>query len=244
MVTLECPYDNWNNPELVSMFGKMVGLKLRGYRKEYAYGVLPVDTTDFLAAHHLVCAEREGELVPYLGYKVITNRRCRMHNVTFPLVALLQASGATRHASAVSEILEKAEANRQSVSYASSWTAAPEVRGDTMFSSILNRYVMAYLVLHEQAEPVDVKLACGVPSQKTDRYLIRTGFQRLTDENGEMPVFQQASLKGEDVVVLRCDRYSDEAQRVASRYAKAWENRVVLGERLVNADLQETAAAA
>ncbi len=228
MVTLECPYDAWDNPELVRLFSQTVGLKLRGYRKVYDYGVLPVDTTDFLATHHLVCTQEGGQLTPLMGFKAITLSRCKMHNVAFPLTGILGSSGARTHLDVLEEELERAKREDRDVAYASSWTILPEARENAMFASILTRHFIAMMTLHFESLPGALRIACGSVTHKTDQLLCRMGYERMMNGEQELPPFEQASLMGEKAVVLRCDRYSAEAERIAERYRQAWNERLVL----------------
>ena len=55
IVVMECPYDTWDINPTQELFGKMVSLKLAGYRARHPYGVMPVEAYDYIGIHQLVC---------------------------------------------------------------------------------------------------------------------------------------------------------------------------------------------
>jgi hypothetical protein len=97
IVVLESPYDNMNDPLVRDLFSKIVQLKIEGYRLVYPYGVLPVDSYDFIATHHLVCREINGSYQVLMGVKYITLKKCLTHNLPFPGIALLRTAKAVSH---------------------------------------------------------------------------------------------------------------------------------------------------
>ncbi|MGZ5279528.1 MAG: hypothetical protein ACXWC9_06280, partial [Pseudobdellovibrionaceae bacterium] len=94
-VVLKSPFQIWTqleNDTFKDLFHDMVRLKLQGYGLEYPRGVLPVDTSDFIATHLLVCKEEGSRLRPIMGFKTTSFADCEHHQIAFPALGLVQAA--------------------------------------------------------------------------------------------------------------------------------------------------------
>jgi hypothetical protein len=92
VVVLESPYDTWELPQVEKIFSDMIGIKLRGYGRQYPYGVLPVDGADLISTHLLLCDK--DSLQPIMGIRWTSLNKCRAHYITFPALSLVQQAGA------------------------------------------------------------------------------------------------------------------------------------------------------
>jgi len=61
IVVLYCPYKNIENKETMDMFSKLVRLRNRGYENRHESGLIPLDTSDFIADHPLLCRRELSE---------------------------------------------------------------------------------------------------------------------------------------------------------------------------------------
>ena len=93
IVTIEPLYDNWNNFLARDLFGQIVDVKLKGFGAHYPYGVMPIDTSDFISTHHLICQERDGELEVLSAFKTVDLNKAITHNLTFPALSLVKLAG-------------------------------------------------------------------------------------------------------------------------------------------------------
>jgi hypothetical protein len=237
IVSLECPYDNWDNAQLTELFNKMVALKLNGYRKEYPYGVLPVDTSDFLSTHYLICNAKGETLTPLMGFKTVSLTRCHLHNVAFPLVSILKTSGATKHEELVTKQLEWCQRGGGDASYAGSWTIDPETRKNRPLVALLRELTITMLVEHYRQHPAARKYICGSVRFKTDKFLQSLGYSPLEREGEPLSTFEQASLMGDTALALHCSSYTDAANETAYKYRDQWNSRLALGRELRTAEM-------
>ena len=229
VVELRTPFHLLADPQVRDFFGQVLELKLMGYRGRYPDGVIPVDTTDFVANHLLVCEEQEGELIPLMGYKTVTLRRCKVHNLTFPALSLLSSSNApAQHKQATQAILDRCEEKGIDVSYDSSWTIAPKVRENRELTLEL-RNILTSIVTHYHDEyRIPEIMGLGVVKLKTAKLFATWGLHPILFNGEPLPTFTLASLQGAEVVLVHGMPFSEEAKALAERYSKYWADRLTI----------------
>jgi hypothetical protein len=229
IITLTAPYDSLeSNDELGENLLEMFRLKLRGYRDVYEYGVLPVDAYDFISTHHLFGFETEGPFRPLMAFRTIEMDKCDLHGMPYPGLTILRSSGAHLHADTLLTLLNRWKGQR--VSYASSWTMAPNLRLDRPVRDFLRDMMVTMLMNHELDRKTDHKVLCGVPKVHTDKLFERYGYERVKANGEPLPPFPQASLMGEEAVLLHCERFSDEALEIAAKHRHIWDARRIVGD--------------
>jgi hypothetical protein len=227
IVTLEAPYDALNIPGLGGQLIEMFRLKLAGYKDVYEYGVLPIDTYDFISTHHVLGVGEGTDFKPVMAFRTSELDKCEVHGLPFPGVAVLQSSRASRHVSVLQNLIRSWQGKR--ISYASSWTMAPEFRTDREARNLMRDMMVTMLINHELDRKSDHRLLCGVPKVHTDRLFERYGYQRVAEHGDPLPPFAQASLMGEEAVLLHATQFSEEALEIAKRYRHIWDARKVYG---------------
>src|SRR4051812_31740164 len=91
IIVLDCAYDTISEPATQEILGKVAALKIFGYRASHGYGILPVDSTDFVGKHTIVCEETpDGDRV-LAATKSITIRCCDMFRIGLPMVNTAKA---------------------------------------------------------------------------------------------------------------------------------------------------------
>ena len=228
LVVLNKPYDSWNNPETGEIFVKMVSLKLQGYLSRHIYGSLPVDTTDFIGTHILICSEADGSLRPISGFKIITDTCCRIHQLPFLARSLAQAAGATEHARLIDEIVCRSRGQSKDVSYLCSWTTQPEVRDDRDRSNLIKDIIASTIVNFHLDQGITDLIAAGVPRMKTNRFLTSVGFNPLAILGLALPNFRHSGLLGEEVVMMHLSSFTEKAMKLAQDHHELWRARVTI----------------
>ncbi|HUP57968.1 MAG TPA: hypothetical protein VM598_10985, partial [Bdellovibrionota bacterium] len=228
VVVLECPYDTWDDPFTRKMFGDMVGLKVNGFKTTYPYGVLPVDSTDLVSTHLMICMQNGDDFELLLAYRSICDRRVRTHALKFPGIALAEAAQAPDHARYFQELLKEAEERRQRVRYCSSYTIKPEVRQDRALVADLKTYMTGMHMLFHKAYRTDVSLLAGVLKVKTDQYFASWGYQPIRLGGRELAPIHQASLYGEEARMMRLEDWSEHARSCAEATRDLWQNRITV----------------
>ena len=83
VVVLERPVDTWDSPVTAEFFHKTMSMRLRGYGRKYEYGLLPVNTADFIADHIVIGERSTGVFRPVTGWRSISEGTCHQFGLEF-----------------------------------------------------------------------------------------------------------------------------------------------------------------
>ena len=229
VVIIKCPYVNWSQKDTQLYFSKMVSLKLKSYCEKHHVGVMPVDTTDFVADHILICSEEEGDLTPILGVKSLDYDRCNLFHIDFTIEAFLRKGGHQKHLKALYSILEKSKSKQEKISYYSSWAMRPEVSRDRPLATYIKKIYTGLTLLHHTHENIKHLLGLGVPKYRTDSFFYTWGFERISYDNHPLENIPFFILGNIDGVFIHLENYSQVAMDCAEEALEFWENRLVIG---------------
>lgn len=226
-VILGSPYDTWKHPLTEKLFARLMGLKLSGYGHEYPYGVLPVDTTDFIADHLIICEEDDLGLKPICSIKSTSLEQCKIHNVTFPALALMRQAEAFEHAYAIEKIMNKATSEKADLRYVGSWTIDPEQRGNKEWGDIMRELFSAMFVSYH-LESKSQTIAGGTLRFKIDKYVQWLGHQPLSMNGQPLSTVRVQHLAGEENLFTHLTSFTFEARSVAKKWQTLWDERIVI----------------
>lgn len=225
---LNCPYDTWQTALTRDLFMQMVGFKLSGFRRVYPYGVLPVDSTDFVATHLLVCLKCEQGLIPLTGCKTVTRERCDIHRLPFAGLSLVRAAASPAHERAVLAIMDECQRAGRSLAYASSWTVNRAVKVDRALKRDLREIFEAMFALYYLTEGISDVLGGGVIRLRTDRLFQEWGYRPLTLGDETLPAINVPHLHGDAVTVLYLTAFTPAILEKATRWRWLWDDRVTI----------------
>ncbi len=229
-VVLKSPFQMWmraDHDSFARLFHEMVGMKLRGYGKEYPAGVLPVDTSDLIATHLLVCDQDEkGELHPITGFKTTSLSDCLHHQIAFPALGLVQAAEAPQHIQAILAVMKAAQASGKSLSYTGSWTIEPNLRTNKQLTGQLIQMFRASYVFYHMDTKIDEVITGGTIRFKADSLLGNMGHDPLLLNGQQLPPIRVKHLFGEPVAVLHLKAFTKEAQEQSEPFQKLWRERI------------------
>ncbi len=227
-VILDRIYDIWDDPQAQALFQELVNLKRSGFGREYGYGVLPVDTLDLVSTHFAVCEERDGRLIPLMGARMTTLKRCRLFNQTFPALQLCTLASAPYHGSAFQQMIDGCSSgNGANPSYWGLWTIHPDARQD--------RHLAAFLIKSLGGVGHWLARELGVTDQilgatlrfKVDRTGRTWGFEPLQLDGQDLPPLYVAHLLGEAVLLMRQTEPSANALELMEEFREFWDQRLV-----------------
>ena len=243
LVILKSFYDCMDNEAAKVLFPKLIDLKIKGYQKEYPYGVLPFDTSDFIATHIILCSTENEEIIPIMGMKSITHDTCKKHRIPFPMYNIIDKSNLTRHKEAIDKMLNSFEAQGRShdVAYNGSYTVAPFVREDRSFSKECFGIASLSLIKYYQEAQIDKVIAICSTKFKIDRYKKSIGWDYLKWNNEELPDFDCYSLFGEKFVIMDWKvQNAAKSKELEESFGHLWKNRIVIQKE--HKDLDEAVA--
>lgn len=229
IVIIESAYDHWDSKLTQKYFSDAVSLKLRGYKAEYPYGILPVDTTDFISTHHLLCKETDLGLYPLMAYKSITYQKATIHNLPFPILNLAKSIGINKHEEAINNIVLRCESDGLKLSYDSSWTIDPETRKDRELTQTLRNIMTALHSLYHHNAKTDEIISLGSLRFKMERLFLYWGYNPIALESKPLDQFIVPSYFNEPVMMFhQTSGFSKQALEDARVYMNLWDDRLVL----------------
>jgi len=221
-VTLDCPLERWRDPDVRAAFAEMVRLKMLGFSAQHAAGIMPVDTSDFIASHVLTCVDWHDGLHIASAFRTISTERCREFNLTFSAESLAIAADAREHAAAVREFVGE----NGHVGYLGSWTIHPSARDNpSLRAALRDDFALGCVLAHEEAGLP--RMVVGATLRfKVDRLLSGVGFRPLSRRGEALPPINVRHLHGEPVLLMCRDEAGVPSQAEALR--GRWSARVAL----------------
>jgi hypothetical protein len=228
IVILESPFESWSQAGVPDLFKNTVELKRLGYDGYYQDGFLPVDSSDFVGTHHLICEENESGLIPVAGFRSVTLGACKKYHLKFPAQSLLDKKdvGTELHCESVKKIIDEAEAANQTLSFGSSWTMLPRVRSIPENASLLKDIARGMLYSYQTENGIDAEMCVGVSMVKTDVYFSELGYDPITLNGRTLAPFDAAYIGYKQVILLHRTEFTPKAIQAAERYRRLWENRI------------------
>jgi hypothetical protein len=239
VVVLEAPYDSLEDPEAQEMFGKLMALRLRGYGGKYDYGIMPVDSSDFIATHLAVCkVDRTGLtpiMTPIMAYKSVTEPKCQLHRIPFSGLQLPVSAGAKKSIQAVQEIIDRSKERQSLVAYDGGWTMDPNARKNRILAQELKNLFTCIQVNHYQRYGKFDLLCGGLLRFQTEQLFSAWGYKPLQLNGESLGAFANPSLGNEPILMMHGQEFSPYALDLARKYQAYWEDRVAIGHSIENA---------
>ena len=222
IVVLDNPYNAIEYPLIQKFFAKTCALKVNGYRARFDYGVLPWGTTDLFGTNILICEKVDGNLEPICGYKSVALSKCREFNL--PFCPLLAAKDNPSICNAVEEIIKSCDKRSIDISFDSSWTVSPDLRGRKEFKKHLRAMIISLTMGHHDEYNIAEWITSGTIRMGTHDYFKSMGLKEV----GEDPVYQHPLLFNSDCMMFYLQEYSKLAFKMHERYRFLWDNRIEL----------------
>ncbi|MGZ3725656.1 MAG: hypothetical protein ACXWQQ_07640 [Pseudobdellovibrio sp.] len=225
IVIMESPYDCWNEEAVGNFFKDIIGVKLRGYGREHAYGVLPVDGADLISTHLSVCRlENDGYLRPLMAIRWTSLQKCRLHFLNFPGMSLLQQAQQPEHVIALEKIIAELDKNNRDLFYSGSLSIDPLWKKDKAESLFLRELLTTMYVHYQRQKGYAELMAGGTVRFKIDQWLESIGHTPLHEN-----IINVKHLAGEAVRVMHLRDFSFEALRIAKKWEHLWDERMIIG---------------
>ncbi len=231
IVELNSAFRNWLEPEMQSYFMKMVELKRKGYAKNYPIHYMPVDTTDFIGSHHLICKEDENGVMVLAGFRTVLLEQCVFYKIPFPAVVITSKAGqgTEKHLQAVMDLVENAMINRTKMIFSGSWTINPEVKSDPELVQVAKDVTTAILYWHQTENDIKDGLALGVVRAKTDVHFCEQGYSPIKHEGQILSTFEVLDVDCKEVRLMHKISFTEKAYLIAVKYRHLWDRKISIG---------------
>ena len=212
-------------------FSKMVELKRIGYEKNYPSHYLPVDTSDFVGVHHLICKQQDGRVELVAGFRTIYLEQCEFFKIPFPATVITSRVGQNSeiHLKAVMNLIENAKTHQTKLIFGSSWTIHPDVKEEPELVRLAKEITTAVLYWYQTEKNIKEGLALGVVKAKTDIHFGEQGYRSIQFEGVELPTFNVNDVDEKEVRLMHRTRFTESAYAMAEKHQSLWKNRVVIG---------------
>lgn len=229
LVILECPYEIWDQPLVQTLFAKMVLLKRRGYGHNYQNHVLPVDTSDYIATHVLLCTrDTDGSFTPVMGLKSISLKICTKYKLNFPGLGLVQSAKKQAHIEVVESIIKRCEDQKKGLAYFGSWTIDTDFK-KTYYQKnkdLVEAVNIFYFALNKEQNISEVILG-GTLRFHTERFFQTLGQRPIAMNGDELEPINVVHLDKEPVVVMHGKVESSEVLILGrKKWQKIWNDRI------------------
>lgn len=226
LVILESPYEIWNLQSVPLMFSKMIKLKKDGYDSHYLKKVLPLDTSDFIATHVLLCRKQKDQsLEPIMGYKTVTVKKCQEYNFVYPGLGLVTNAKMPLHIQAVNNIIQRCEHEQKNLAYLGSWTIDPTLK-DPLLRKQLKKAFQAFYGLLYREQKVSEVIIGGTLRFHTEKIFSELGQKPLQLNGEDLPVINVKHLGDEPVLVMHGACSSDPLTETEHQWNAVWSNRI------------------
>jgi hypothetical protein len=236
VVILEAPYDTLlTDPTAHQLFPALLALKIDGYQAAYPYGVLPMETADFVANHIVLCEDAGDRLIPHMAFKSVTIDRCHLHHLRFPAFNLLEecetAVDRQLYAEAIQNILNEAEAKKQTIAYNGSWTVTKEFRA---MRKQLNFWevTMALITQYYRSYEIHQIIAAASAKFKVDEGKVVMGFSYFEEKENRLPTVKLIPYGEEEFYFMHLKNFTPHMDELCARpvIQNLWDNRMIIAD--------------
>jgi hypothetical protein len=230
IVILRCPFMNMDNPLTRELFIKMMHLKYKGYGNRHLAGTLPLDATDYVADHPLVCIrdERLG-LIPITGSKVISYETCKFFNLDFALESCFKKGNNTVHLETLYKIINDSQDNNNKIAYHGGYTIDPHLVKTDEERAIVRELFIASTTLYFKENNITELLGFGVPKFKTEQFFYHWGYERCSVQGTQLDSFPVYFLPGNDGILMHLKEFSNSVLDISDKYRFIWKDKTDLG---------------
>lgn len=226
IVVLESPNETMLYPEAKKLFSNIVELRIKGYTDVHSNAILPLDTTDFIATHLLVCTKDNPFDNVLMSYKSTSFLICKKFNIAFPFMAILEKNAHPNCSNEMKRVLEECEKKHEDLSYEAGWTMDPIIRENKELNKILKEMVTTFVINHHRDYAIPHWATLGICKVKTDQLFLKMGLKEISDK----PMLSHPYLLQTDAraVIVMNNGYSDYTFQTCKIYQDLWDDRITI----------------
>ncbi len=230
VVVLSSPYSLLSDPLVRSRFLDICNLKIEGYSKEYPEGVLPFDTTDFIANHVVLCEKSPEGLRPLMGFKSVDLATCDFHRVALPIFGMLKGGDVSpQHATYFEEMAASYRQKGRSagLAYNGSFTVHPSARADKTFMSMMWDLGFFLTAGHYLTEGTDKVVAVCATKFKVDSKKLERGWTYCEAGGTQLNAYHAYGLFEAELIPMELTDIQTRCRSYFDPFALLWENRII-----------------
>lgn len=244
LVELFNPFDNWQDEQVREMLKKLIGLKISGFNETYE-DVLPMDQTDLVADHIIICVEDGVELKPISTFKVVRLSIANRFKFNLPCQNILESlninNQAKEHLDYFYKLKKNIELCEEDLFYPCSWTTLKEYRGKEEYALNVKWALLSNVYFYMNHFVITDSIVLGMKHIKTDEVLKSMGYEEILINEERLKHLKNPAFNNQEVLLLHMKNYSREFLDIKDRYIDLYENRIILGESNKQFNLENAA---
>lgn len=230
-VLLRSPYELMEHELVQKLYPQVIKLKTTGYRQEYDHHVLPFDSSDFIASHLLMCEKTANGLVPVLGLKSVTLKKCDDHRIGFPMLGMMEGLQPTiQHRETILKMMEqyRASGTSEKLAYNGSFTILPQLREDKVLMkhlwdvtfSLITNYYIDYGIPHV--------IAVCATKFNVHKKKEKLGWNYIQSGEGTLEEYNCKALFGASLVPMELFNVKEKSKESSEKFKDMWDDRLIL----------------
>lgn len=230
---IRSPHEVIEDPLATDIYPKLIAFKRIGYQKEYGEFVLPFDSSDFIASHVLLCEKQKtGDLIPVLGFKSVTLRRCDDFRIPFPMLGMLESKDNVNQESkdAVLKLMNHYRQNSLSEKFAynGSFTIIPRLREDKVLMKHLWDITFSLITNYYIESGIDHVVAVCAMRFNVHKKKEELGWNTINGLNGPLSPYLCRSLFDTQFLPMELVGVKEKSEVPSSKFKDLWENKIVI----------------
>lgn len=228
IVILDNPLTAWKDKRAEQLFLDIVELRLLGYQELYSEHVLPLNDSDFVAIHKVICSEENGRLIPLLGNATLTTDRAKFYHLPFSGMSLAEATGSKSHVKEMQKIVDRCDREGKRLGYDGGYVISPHVRGDRELATKLHEMFQLMKVHFLKQYRIDESITAATCRFKVERICKFWGYQALEQDGARLGDVPVPRYDNELVTIMHMKDLDPKAIEAAKTFKLMWDNRIVI----------------
>ena len=230
VMIIETPYMSLRHSSIArEMIGKLVGVRLNAYLKDYKQDVFPLGTEDFISHHVAICVESDKGFEPIYSFKIVTMDACEKFSIKHPLIDKLEARyGAQELHENIKEFIASRKFKKKKLAYLGSRSKSVEIEWTKEASILVFNVGLMSLVKSIGHFGIDEFTLFGMLNNDAYKYCEMMGMEKIVPA----PVIVDSLSEGE-AYVLHLEKFSKSALEVSQKFISYWDTRIHVTEDAV-----------
>lgn len=243
IVTLNNFYRSVHDELARRLFVEMLRLKAEGYGPDYPEGFLPIDSTDYVVTHHLICREESGAFVPVAGLRQAHLSVCDHYSFTLPFLALVEEAAGWDQAKVLRGMINDHRVTGKTFISSGGFTIRRDLRSDVASSAYFCELIAALTCMDHVEHGGATMIGGGVVRFKTEKFWGRVGYAPIQTAGRVLPPVHVATANGEVVIAMSLEKPSDWAWNCYEKHRSTLSGREVIGTLQLPAKAENKKAA-
>jgi len=215
------PHELMDQPEFVSLFGKVIAQKILAFKKFYGSDVVVFDRIDLVSRYFLVCTKVKGEWHPLSGFHVQELSKMDQLGIEMPGVQVARFNNCPRYLAWVEEKINHIRKHQYNMIWFGGYFAGESHR---LRDVPQIRRLISAMVCNLAIIPNTTSLTLASQNANILKYFKSLGFRKVLGLEGEIllnPYFRT------EVELEQFESLSDEGLRSIRDHETEWNNRLI-----------------